>query len=349
MHYDVYVAHAFTSSQKMIQSTHHKDNSRLYAQYPEMERRRWLTLISSSIFSSGTILSTTGQAALAVPPLTADEAENNFSARLERKLRPKPARVLRPRMNLDFAVLLMRSSYNAVDDIDIVSMTQFQQDFFLIRQAEYKPYADQLGVGAMQQGDLADPNYFDFISFAQYATIAREIKDPPLVFEEQQPVQVGENELQKFNTVVVKRDPSLTNNDLMQRHTEIVGNSIYDKLIEKFGDTASAIPKIEAGSDANAILAAIKQMVNLFLVSGFAWDGNVTMQSGEAKGTQYTITFTSPATLWSGQCLKAKNAALINDFALKTVKAMMTRAGYRVENATVKYSNNQEITTFTVV
>ena len=33
---------------------------------------------------------------------------------------------------------------------------QFQRDFFLIRQAEYKPYADALGAGAMVQGDLAD-------------------------------------------------------------------------------------------------------------------------------------------------------------------------------------------------
>jgi len=203
---------------------------------------------------------------------------------------------------------------------------------------------------------LADPNYFDFISFAQYSTISREIINPQAVFEEQQPVEVGENELQKFNTVVVKRDTTIPNSELPQRHTEIVGNAIYDKLIEKFGDTASAIPKIptrEIGDkvDESAILAAIKQMVNLFLVQGFAWDGNATMQTSEAKGrgaTQFTITFTSPATLWSGQSLQAKNAVLLNDFALKTVKAILSRAGYKVENAMVKYKNNQEITSFTV-
>lgn len=203
---------------------------------------------------------------------------------------------------------------------------------------------------------MADPNYFDFISFAQYSTISREIINPQAVFEEQQPVEVGENELQKFNTVVVKRDTTIPNSELPQRHTEIVGNAIYDKLIEKFGDTASAIPKIptrEIGDkvDESAILAAIKQMVNLFLVQGFAWDGNATMQTSEAKGrgaTQFTITFTSPATLWSGQSLQAKNAVLLNDFALKTVKAILSRAGYKVENAMVKYKNNQEITSFTV-
>ncbi|KAL7524837.1 hypothetical protein ACHAXR_000737, partial [Thalassiosira sp. AJA248-18] len=247
---------------------------------------------------------------------------------------------------------------NAVDEIDIVAMDQFQRDFFLIRQAEYKPYADSLGAGAMQQGDLADPNYFDFISFAQYSTISREINNPPMVFEEQQPVEVGEDLPQEFNTVVVKRDPSLSNDDLPRKHTELVGNAILDKLVEKFGDTASAIPKIEPGSrpDANTLLAAIKQMVNLFLVSGFAWDGNAVLlnndgiQSNEdAAGAQFSITFTSPATLWSGQSLKAKKAILTNDFALKTVKIMMSRAGYDIANDSVKYANNQEITTFTVI
>jgi len=101
------------------------------------------------MISSGSIL-LSKEVANAAPPLSADQADN-FSARVERARRPKPAKVLRPRLNLDFAVLLMRSSYSAVDDIDIVSMTQFQQDFFLIRQAEYKPYADSLGVGAMTQ------------------------------------------------------------------------------------------------------------------------------------------------------------------------------------------------------
>lgn len=230
------------------------------------------------------------------------------------------------------------------------------KDFFLIRQAEYKPYADSLGAGAMTQGDLADPNYFDFISFAQYATINREIVNPPSVFEEQQPVEVGEGQPQQFNTVVVKRNPSLSNADLPQRHTELVGNAILDKLTEKFGDTASAIPKIEPGSrpDANALLAAVKQVVNLFVVSGFAWKGDASIVSSgagsaSAAGTQFAITFTSPATLWSGQSLKAKKGAVLtNDFALKTMKAMLTRAGYDVVNASVKYANNQEITTFTV-
>jgi len=113
-----------------------------------ISRRRLISSIATTTTSSSILLSQ--EVANAAPPLSADQADN-FSARVERARRPKPAKVLRPRLNLDFAVLLMRSSYSAVDDIDIVSMTQFQQDFFLIRQAEYKPYADSLGAGAMTQ------------------------------------------------------------------------------------------------------------------------------------------------------------------------------------------------------
>jgi len=312
-----------------------------------ISRRRLMISTISSISASAGL----SQSALAAPPLSAEEADN-FQARLERGLRSKPARVLRQRMNIDFAVLLMRSSYNAVDELDIVAMDQFQKDFFLIRQAEYQYYSDSIGAGAMQQGDLADPNYFDFISFAQYATISREIVNPPAVFEEQQPVEVGEGQPQKFDAVVVRRDPAIKNSDLPRIHTEIVGNTILDKLIEKFGETASAIPTIEPGSrpDAVTFLAAIKQMVNLFTLSGFAWEGGASLVQGSSiKDTQFSIIFTSPATLWSGQSLAAKKDVVTNDFALKTVKAMATRAGYKVVNDSVKYKGNQEITTFSVV
>lgn len=81
----------------------------------------------ATIPSAAAIVLTQGpQAARAAAPLTAEVADN-FSARAERALRPKPAKVLRSRMNLEFAVLLMRSSYNAVDEIDIVAMDQFQK------------------------------------------------------------------------------------------------------------------------------------------------------------------------------------------------------------------------------
>lgn len=104
---------------------------------------------------------------------------------------------------------------------------------------------NDLGPGIVQQGILTDPYYFDFISFAQYVTISREIaQDPPFVFEEKQPVEVGEGQPQKFVSVVIKRDPSLKNEMLASEHDRLVGNAILDRLNENFDGTGSAIPKV---------------------------------------------------------------------------------------------------------
>ena len=210
---------------------------------------------------------------------------------------------------------------------------RIEKDFFLIRQAEYQYYANSLGPGAMQQGDLADPNYFDFISFAQYATIDRELSNPP-VFEEQQPVDVGEGQPQQFDTVVVKRDSSVSKSQLAQRHADIVGNAILDKLIEKFGNTPSAIPMIEVNSrpDAATLLASIKQMVNLFVVNGFTFNGTASISKrgkeiDDAVGTEFSIIATSPATLWSGQSLKVRPMLLIfnTKYLLKNLCALLDK------------------------
>jgi hypothetical protein len=133
-------------------------------------------------------------------------------------------------------VLLMRASYNALDLIDSVAMDQFQRDFFFVWQAEYLPYIEQLGAGVVQQGLLTDPYYFDFISFAQYATISREVNNSPAsVFQEQQPlVDGGPNEHQTFVSTLVRRDPLITNDMLSARHDQLVWKEINDRLNETF-------------------------------------------------------------------------------------------------------------------
>ena len=125
--------------------------------------------------------------------------------------------------------------------------------------AEYEPYLQAIGPGIVQQGDLTDPYYFDFISFVQYLAINREIaNNPSSVFEEQQPIeQVGNDDehdepekpkLQRFSTVVVRRDSSITNEMLPVLHRKRVGKAILERLDEVFGTTESSLPQIPAGS-----------------------------------------------------------------------------------------------------
>ena len=80
----------------------------------------------------------------------------------------------------------MRSSDNALDAMDCVTMDRFRRDFFLVRLADYESYKQNLGDGMVQLGDLKGPNYVDVIFFAQYKTINQEVnQDPPFISEEE--------------------------------------------------------------------------------------------------------------------------------------------------------------------
>jgi len=89
-------------------------------------RRRILFQVATTL----SILSTNPSLSFAAAPITSKEADN-FQAKLQRLLRPKPPKALRPKLDQDFAVLLMRSSYNALDQLDVVAMVRFWVIFFL--------------------------------------------------------------------------------------------------------------------------------------------------------------------------------------------------------------------------
>ena len=103
-------------------------------------------------------------------------------AYLDRRLRPPAVDIPRKRMDLPFAVQLMRCSYTAIDDMDVTPMDDFQKSFFLFRQSEWEDYRNNHP--SVMQGDLADSFYFDFISFAQYVVIADKLREPKQQFVE---------------------------------------------------------------------------------------------------------------------------------------------------------------------
>ena len=71
----------------------------------------------------------------------------------------------------------------------------------------------------IKQGDLTDPDYFDFISFAQYATIAMAMRNGRDIFEE----KVGA----EGDKRTVQRDPELKDNGrLPEEHARRVGDRI---------------------------------------------------------------------------------------------------------------------------
>ena len=92
-------------------------------------RRRLLKNLSGTV--AGTLFFPSDYAFAAKPMI--DGEADNVGNRAARFVRPKPQKVLRPKLDQKFAVLLMRSSYNALDLIDCVAMVRRNGCVLLVR------------------------------------------------------------------------------------------------------------------------------------------------------------------------------------------------------------------------
>jgi hypothetical protein len=303
--------------------------------------------LSRRIFVAGGASTWIGPAtANAVPPVTKAETDSLFVQTL-RRLRPKPPKLLRSRLNLDFAVMLMRTSYNACDDLDVIAMNQFQRDFFLIRSAEYETYVSDLGSN-VQQGDLTDPNYFDFISYAQYHTINRALADPaPFIFEEDQPIKAsleisGEN-VQRFESVLVRRN--IANDELSYVFDKTVGQSILDWMIERYGGSVDLPRKLSQLT----MTGSFEQLVKLFVINGYAWSGNVSEESFPAKAQRtFCFSLESPTNLWSAKALAFERSKIDNNFLGKVILEWLRGTNISALDYKVRTEGNLEKTYVTV-
>ena len=82
-----------------------------------------------------------------------------------------PPVFLRKTLEIALAVALLRSSYDAIDELNICAMDEFQIKSWKTRQLSYEAYKSLIYPLAMEQGDLKNPLYFDHISFSQYSTL----------------------------------------------------------------------------------------------------------------------------------------------------------------------------------
>jgi len=106
------------------------------------------------------------------------------------------------------------------------------------------------------------------------------------------------------------------------------------------------------------VLASISQLVKLFLINGYAWEGSasITKTGGNpasAAGSQFSMSLTAPANLWSGQALQVRSRTpgggnLNNCFLLKTAMELVRRMGYKIASSSVSYEGTKEISSFTL-
>mmetsp|Transcript_19679 Transcript_19679/g.60874 ORF Transcript_19679/g.60874 Transcript_19679/m.60874 type:complete len:297 (-) Transcript_19679:106-996(-) len=246
---------------------------------PSLTRRAWV--------SAAAALTTSPRPALALDlPLL--------------KKTPRIPTCPRQTLNRDFAVLLMRSGYNVTDDLDFVPMDAFQRDFFLRRQNAWESYR-KAAPRFVTQGELSDPYYFDFVSFAQYDTINFELQSPRSVFEELRSAE-GRTEL-------VIRANGVRDDALARAHDARVGDAILNFIAHRASvDVAS-----------RDIERNVRQLFKWFVVLGFAADFDVVLD----KGPTLQAKLLAPANLWSLQALKGQQ--LTNDFAAKALAAYLRR------------------------
>ncbi|KAA8499286.1 hypothetical protein FVE85_6871 [Porphyridium purpureum] len=251
---------------------------------------------------------------------------------LDGVLRPPPVRQFRAPLDLAFAVLLARSTYNAMDELDFMPTDRFQREFFLLRADEYEKYIKHTRVA--RQGDLTDPAYFDFISYAAFRTVSQEMFGrPQKVFEEQFDAQGSKR--------LVLRDPNISDASLPSRFRQLVGDKVLlgvreQMQLPQFEGTQGPSPSALNSSSPSADL--VGGILQTMKSKGFALviDSEVSIGKVETAGSRngpasmsVAWELAAPATLW-GEAYLRRRRALVNDFDAMMIEAMFRQCGWRL-------------------
>lgn len=249
---------------------------------------------------------------------------------------PDPVQFPRKPLDRRFAVLLMRSSYEATDDLNFIAMDKFQAKFWKLRQSEVESYTLQYSPLKIKTGELTDPLYFDFISFAQYATISNAMRTGENVFQERQGAY---GELQ-----TIRRDERLKDNgDLPAAFKERVGDKIYQSLLEGFEEKIfDAPPPYPTTAPFTSIVDGVQKILKVFTSEGYALSAKVEeVEERSTGGGRFKVRIEGPATLWGVRALASRRAFILTDF-----EAMAIGGFLRASNRTCSYKSGYTDTSF---
>lgn len=242
-------------------------------------------------------------------------------------------------MELQFAVQLMRNSYNAMDSLDFTPTDVFQRLQFLFRQNEWEAYKKDHDT--VMQGDLASPSYFDFISWVQFSTLnfcMDEATIDPFI-----EVVGSEAVSQKVEPLSMLDSRS----KIEAVHAAVTGDGVLDYMLSTYPQSIlpSGIP-LSGSSQATPggrvvvpdkkrsvgeFLEAATLILDIFSVNSFLLNPSIKLvpqaQGSAAAGASIiSLEQTLPANLWSLQTLR-QNKQLPNDFVLMVLQALARRMG----------------------
>ena len=224
-------------------------------------------------------------------------------------LPPDPVRFPRAPLDIKLAVLLLRSTYETVDAMDVMAMDTFQINFWKSRQSEWEPYTQQYSPLKIEQGKLTDPLYFDFISYTQFKVVSKEIPRSQSVFEERSGAE--------GTTKVVRRDATLSDNKVLPAVlAQRLGDTIYARVRYGFEGTDFDAPEPSFDGDVDSAVGGMRKLVNSFVRKGYALKSAVDVVNNGVGDKQrvVTIRLDGPATLWSAQALAAAGVAPTNEY-----------------------------------
>ena len=201
---------------------------------------------------------------------------------------------------------------------------------------------------SVRQGELSQPSYFDFISFAQYCTLNEEMRHGKLVFVE---LISAEGEKQ-----VVRRadNPSLPQDNtlLFAEHARRVGERILNKFLEAPEVYAPRVVGREGGrAGEEEVVENVRRIMDLFTAKQYNQGGEVKVleggrEGGREGGTKLQVTSRAPANLWSLQSLVFRKEPLLNDFEGKAVMAYLRASGREGGRYGVEVQGTDVIYTF---
>jgi hypothetical protein len=271
---------------------------------------------------------------------------------LELKQRPAHFSIPRPRMDLQFAVQLMRNSYNFVDYLDFTAMDGFQKNQFLFRQAEWEAYR-QFHPSVLQ-GDLANAQYFDFISFCQHCTINYCINNANGDAFVEQIGAGGEKQ-------VVTMYPMLDSKDKIRNvHQAAVGNALLDYILSTYPSNIVPNKLVPVGngfreplcdeqlSSFRTFVDYARQILDIFAVNSYTSLVEVNEMPAKEGVNDSNSTFLSvklqlPANMWGQLALRKRKELLLNDFEMKVLKALARRCRLSVNVISTNVVNNIDL------
>jgi hypothetical protein len=261
--------------------------------------------------------------------VTGDKAFPSFSS-------PEPVAIPRRTLRPDFAISLLRSGYETADSLDFVAMDKFQQDFWLSRRAEWESYKLLYDPIVVEQGKVADPLYFDFISAIQFETISKEMRNGKQVFKE----FCGDACDEEY--VIVTRSPELQDNQLLPGafYTDL-GALLYNKLSVSEDFQQEVVDVISASMKPLEIARVVEMY---FQKLGYCVKFEMDHDS---QGNQFTIRSYGGVNAFALQYLSSKGSSIFPVYDGLLLAHIFDMLGFSCSTISVTWSNLVTTQTFT--